>query len=81
MLGELSEALEEKNIKLVVNGGVNKLIAKKSFSKKFGARNMRRFIQSEIEDKLAEYIISNYDKNISSVELSEKNGDIVIKCK
>ena len=60
---------------------VIEIIAKKSFSKKFGARNMRRFIQSDIEDRLAEYIISNYDKSISSVELSEKNGEISIKCK
>ena len=42
---------------------------------------MRRFIQTDIEDKLAEYIISNYDKNISSVELSEENGEIAIRCK
>ena len=81
MLGELAEALAEKNISLTVKDGVNELIAKKSFSKKFGARNMRRFIQSDIEDRLAEYIISNYDKSISSVELSEKNGEIAIKCK
>ena len=80
MLGELAEALAEKNILLTVNEGVSELIAKKSFSKKFGARNMRRFIQSDIEDRLAEYIISNYDKSISSVELFAENGEIAIKC-
>ena len=80
MLGELSEALCEKNISLNVLDGVDKYIAQKSFSNKFGARNMRRFIQTEIEDKLAEYIISNYDKKFSNVILSVKDGELLIEC-
>ena len=80
MLGELSEALGEKNISLDILEGVDKYIAKRSFSNKFGARNMRRFIQTEIEDKLAEYIISNFDKKISNVTLSVNNDSLSIEC-
>jgi len=80
MLSELSEALNEKNISLDILEGVDKYIAKKSFSNKFGARNMRRFIQNEIEDKLAEYIISNFDKNISNVILSIKDEELMLEC-
>lgn len=80
MLSELSEALNEKNISLDILEGVDKYIAKKSFSNKFGARNMRRFIQNEIEDKLAEYIISNFDKNISNVILSIKDEKLMLEC-
>ncbi len=80
MLGELAEALAEKNIALEVADGVNEYIAKNSFSNKFGARNMRRFIQTEIEDKLAEYIISNYDKAITETVISVVNDALDIKC-
>ena len=81
MLGELAEALSEKNITLKVNDGVNEHIAVKAFSSKYGARNMRRFIQTEIEDKLAEYIISHYNQSISEVEISAENSELVINCK
>jgi len=81
MLGELSEALGEKDISLSVLDGVDKYIAAKSFSYKFGARNMRRFIQTDIEDKLAEYIISNYNRIISEVILSVKDGELFIEYK
>ena len=81
MLGELSMALLEKNITLEVGDGVAELIAKRSFSYKFGARNMRRFIQTDIEDKLAEYIISHFDEKISVAELSALDGEISVRCK
>jgi ATP-dependent Clp protease ATP-binding subunit ClpB len=81
MLGELASVLDEKNIKLVVGDGVCEYVAKKSFSNKFGARNMRRFIQTDIEDRLAEFIISNYERSISAVELSVCEDDLAIDCK
>lgn len=80
MLRELSQALAEKSIELSVGKGVCEYIAKKSFSNKFGARNMRRFIQNDIEDRLAEYIISNFDKTIAKVTLSVKSNELLIKC-
>ena len=80
MLGELSEALSEKSITLTILDGVCEHIANKSFSNKFGARNMRRFIQTEIEDKLAEYIISNFDKTITETVISVDNDTLNIKC-
>ena len=41
---------------------------------------MRRFIQNDIEDRLAEYIISNFDKTIAKVALSVKSNELIIKC-
>jgi ATP-dependent Clp protease ATP-binding subunit ClpB len=81
MLDELSEALAEKGITLKVGDGVDSYIARKSFSNKFGARNMRRFIQTDIEDRLAEYIISNYNRSIASVELTVNDDILGINCK
>ena len=80
MLKELSTVLAEKDIKLEYSMDVCNYIAEKSFSVKFGARNMRRFIQTDIEDKLAEYIIANYNKTISLVTLSAVDGELSLIC-
>ena len=52
-----------------------KTIAENSYSQRFGARNMRRFIQKEIEDPLATILIADYKKEFSIT----KNGAVTIK--
>jgi len=80
MLGELREALAEKNIKLSYTEAATELIAKSSFSYKFGARNMRRYIQREVEDRLAEMLIADYRRFYSFVKIDARDGQIVISC-
>ena len=82
MLGELKSALAEKNITFVYSSEAVKYIAKNSYSLKYGARNMRRFIRTNVEDLLAERIISDYNRNISGVSLkySRKDDKLVVEC-
>ncbi len=80
MLGELSMALEEKGMGLSLDDEAVALIAKNSFSRKFGARNMRRYIQKEIEDQLAELIIADYGRSYSMVRISVEDGKIKVSC-
>ncbi len=82
MLEELRTALAEKSIKLTYSNEVLEYIAKKSYSQKFGARNMRRFIRTHIEDGLAEKIISDYNKTICGVALryDADQDKLVIEC-
>ena len=82
MLGELKTALAEKNIIFKYSDKALKYIAKNSYSYKFGARNMRRFIQSNVEDLIADKIISDYNKEISGVALkySEKENKLTVEC-
>jgi ATP-dependent Clp protease ATP-binding subunit ClpA len=81
MIGELATVLEEKDIRLECDDNALALIAEKSYSAKFGARNMRRFIQTEIEDKLAEIIISDYNRSFSAFVVSAENGELKISSK
>ena len=62
MLNELRDALAERFITFTYTENVCELIAKESYSQKFGARNMRRYIQTEIEDKIASLIVSSHGK-------------------
>ena len=80
MLGELKETLAEKEIKLSYTPRAADLIARKSFSYKFGARNMRRYIQKEVEDRLAEKLIADYRKFYSFIKIDAENEEIVIHC-
>ena len=80
MLGELKSALSEKNISLSYTPAALKCVAEKSYSSKYGARNMRRFIQTHIEDPIAEKVIADYSRKITQVSISVKDGELVINC-
>ena len=81
MLSDLSKALSEKGITLEVSDAAVQLIAKKSFSKKYGARNLRRTIQRDIEDALANKLISDYDKGVTVASVDADGDSILICCR
>ena len=80
MLSQLAEALAEKGITLTWNEDVAAFIAKESFSSKFGARNMRRYIQTHVEDPMAESIISDYRTKVTAARIAVKDGNLSITC-
>ena len=81
MLSQLKGALKEKGIDLSFTENAAKLVAEKSFSVKYGARNMRRYIQREIEDALAEKIISSYNNRVTSASVDANGEELIIDCK
>ncbi|MBQ9415366.1 MAG: ATP-dependent Clp protease ATP-binding subunit [Clostridia bacterium] len=81
MLGELKEALAEKEIDLSWTEDAARYVAHGSYSIKYGARNMRRFLQKHVEDALADRIISDYKHSIRSIRLdATKQGELSIEC-
>ena len=80
MLGQLAEAIKEKGIDLSYTNEAAKHIAEGSFSEKYGARNIRRYIQRHIEDPLAEQVISDHKRILSKAKITVKGGDIAIIC-
>jgi ATP-dependent Clp protease ATP-binding subunit ClpA len=79
MLGKLRAHLADKGIKLVYNDDVLSHIAENSYSEKYGARNMRRYIERHVEDKLANITIDNYGKDIYGMSLTIKDGDVDVE--
>ncbi len=79
MLSKLRDHLAEKGIKLIYNEDVLKLIAEESYSEKYGARNMRRYIERQVEDKLAAVILDNYSSGISGISLTVVDNDIKVE--
>ncbi|MCZ6615641.1 MAG: ATP-dependent Clp protease ATP-binding subunit [Chloroflexi bacterium] len=79
MLGEVSKALLEKGVFLEVTQAAKELLAENGFDASFGARPLRREIQSQIEDKLAEDILHGKFGAGDTVEVDVEEGEIVIR--
>jgi ATP-dependent Clp protease ATP-binding subunit ClpE len=60
MLKELQGTLDDQNIQLSVSEDVKKKLAELGYHPAFGARPLRRVIQDQLEDKLADFIIDHY---------------------
>lgn len=80
MLGELKIALSEKGIDLTYTDAALTLIARNSFSRKYGARNLRRYIQRELEDRLAERIIADYKREFSVARIDARGEEFTVEC-
>ena len=78
MLNDLKGVLDKKGIRLTWDDAVPARIAENSFSLKFGARNMRRYIETEVEDPIANEVIANYASGVAGVHLSDKDGKIAV---
>ena len=78
MLKEVEERLKAQKIKIEIMPEVKKLIASKGIDKNFGARPLRRTIQSVLEDRLAEEILDgNLQKN-KLTKIGVKDEKIVV---
>jgi len=75
---KLADALSERGLTLSVADEALKLIAENSYSEKYGARNMRRFIQKEIEDALAKEMIERYSNPPTHASVTVKDGKIAV---
>jgi ATP-dependent Clp protease ATP-binding subunit ClpA len=78
MLEELRASMAEKPIELRWDESLVDYLTTKSFSQTYGARNLRRLIQKEIEDAIAAEMISNYTRPVKQVGLTAKDGFIQI---
>ena len=64
------------NMKLTIRDSVKKFIVEKGMDKKYGARPLRRALQTELEDKLAEAILEGNIKSDGKVIVSVSKGEI-----
>ncbi len=77
MLDTLAKRLEKLNIKIRFTDGAVSEIADKGFDDSYGARPLRRAIQSEIEDTLSEHMLEGSVKENSSIVCDFKDGRFI----
>ncbi|MCL2081450.1 MAG: ATP-dependent Clp protease ATP-binding subunit [Oscillospiraceae bacterium] len=78
MLGDLRDAMAQNGLRLTYDGALIDYLTGKSFSVKFGARNLRRLIQKEVEDAIASRLINSYQDNITAVHATVENGAVAL---
>ena len=74
MLGELADSLREKGITFTYDDVLVAWLTAKSYSRTYGARNLRRTIQKELEDALATRIIDSYESPITQIKATVEDG-------
>ena len=80
MLSDLQKVLAERNIDFEYSEAAAEFIANESYSPVYGARNMRRYIQKNVEDELAEELLSDYRHKFSKAVLMLDNGKLSAVC-
>ena len=69
MLKELQESLSTRGLTLSWDDDLRQLLMKKAYSVTYGARNLRRTIQKELEDPISEAIIDSFEHPISAIRI------------
>ena len=81
MLNELKDNLEDHGVALGWDDSVLDYLTDKSYSVQYGARNLRRTIEKEIENPIAEKIIDSYRDPIRIIALSADGEKITLDAK
>ena len=79
MLAELQQSLEGRGIAFTWDESVKDHLVKKSYSVAYGARNLRRAIQTDLEDPIAERIIKSYVDPFRSIKATCEDGTIKLE--
>ena len=76
MLGDLKKSMAERGLDLSWSDELLDYLVKKSYSVNYGARNLRRTIQKDVEDPMAEAIIDSFAAPIRSIEVRVEDDKI-----
>ena len=79
MLDELKTSLEEKGLHFSYDDAVVRYLTHKSFSTTYGARNLRRTIQKELEDVMASRIIDSYENPVTQLRAVMEGEQLVVQ--
>ena len=81
LLNELKAALDERGLALGWDDAVLDALTQKSYSVQYGARNLRRTIEKEIENPIAEAVIDSFQNPIRILHLSAEDGQIKLEAR
>ena len=79
MLDRINGKLWERKIELVFSTGVKKYLIERGFDENYGARNLRRVIQGEIEDSLANELLKGSIRENVRLKVMLKGKTIAFK--
>ncbi len=78
MLSDLKTSLKLRDINFEYDDKATDYISQNGFETKFGARSLKRFIQKQVEDKIAGILVENYKTDFKNLYCTADEGGIVI---
>jgi len=79
MLAELKQNLTDRGLEVTWNDDLRRYLVKKAYSVTYGARNLRRTIQRDLEDPISEVIIRSFEKPVSAIHITAVDESISIE--
>ena len=79
MLAELRDSLAERGLSFTWDEALGDYLTKKAYSITYGARNLRRTIQRDLEDPIAEAIIDSFESPISALRAVVREGKLELE--
>ena len=79
MLKELKDSLEGRGLVLTWDDSLGQYLVKKAYSMVYGARNLRRTIQRDLEDPISEKIIDSFETPISSIHIRVVDDRVILE--
>ena len=79
MLQELKTSLSARGLELTWDESIRQLLVKKAYSVTYGARNLRRTIQRELEDPISEMIVDSFENPISAIHITAENEEVCLQ--
>ena len=81
MLEELRQSLENRGLTFTWDESVRQMLVKEAYSVTYGARNLRRTIQRQLEDPISEKIIDSFENPISALHATVEGEKVVVTAK
>ncbi len=78
MLTDLKNVMAERSMTLTWDDALIDYLTAKGYSASYGARNLQRLIQKEVEDAIASEIIDRKQGAVSQIGLTAKDGAVVV---
>lgn len=79
LLTDLKKRLAEKQLKLEISDGAKLYVAENGYDPVYGARPLKRYLQSSVENLLARYIISGRCKAGDTLRVAVSGGKLVVE--
>ena len=79
MMSDITAVMAEKGIAFSYTDALCDHVIENSYSKKFGARNMRRYIEANIEDAIADRLIREKGKTPETLTADVEDGRIIVR--
>ena len=81
MLAELKDNLSDRGLSLTWDDNLRPFLVKKAYSVTYGARNLRRTIQTELEDPISEKIIESFESPIFGIHITVEEDRVCVSAK